>query len=81
MGFSLGPHPARPLRRGHRPVADRLAAALARRAILVVNEQDPRDRRLLTEHTRRVSKALRILKEEGVAKAARRARKREVGKG
>jgi hypothetical protein len=32
------------------------------RAILSVNEQDPRDRRLLTEHTRRVSKALRILK-------------------
>lgn len=35
------------------------------RAILAVNEQDPRDRRLLTEHTRRVSKALRVLKREG----------------
>jgi hypothetical protein len=34
--------------------------------ILAVNEQDPQDRRLLTEHTRRVSKALRILKNMGV---------------
>jgi hypothetical protein len=33
------------------------------RSILAVNEQDPRDRRLLTEHTRRVSKALRQLAE------------------
>jgi hypothetical protein len=33
------------------------------RSILAVNEQDPRDRRLLTEHTRRVSKALRVLKQ------------------
>ena len=32
------------------------------REILAVNEQDPRERRLLTEHTRRVSKALRVLK-------------------
>ncbi|WP_018408780.1 hypothetical protein [Methylocystis rosea] len=38
------------------------------RAILAVNEQDPRDRRLLTEHTRRVSKALRVLKREGVGR-------------
>lgn len=35
------------------------------RAVLVVNEHDPLDRKLLTEHTRRVSKALRILKREG----------------
>lgn len=36
------------------------------RSILAVNEQDPRDRRLLTEHTRRVSKALRVLQQRGV---------------
>ncbi|WP_457796069.1 hypothetical protein [Methylocystis sp. S23] len=35
--------------------------------ILAVNEQDPRDRKLLTEHTRRVSKALRTLKRDGAA--------------
>lgn len=40
------------------------------RAILAVNEMDPRDRKLLTEHTRRVSKALRNLKEEGLVKPA-----------
>jgi len=40
------------------------------RAILAVNEQDARDRKLLTEHTRRVSKALRILKLKGFVKAA-----------
>jgi hypothetical protein len=33
------------------------------RSILAVNEQDPRDRRLLTEHARRVSKALRVLRD------------------
>jgi hypothetical protein len=38
------------------------------RAILAVNEQDPRDRKLLTEHTRRVSKALRILKGKNLAR-------------
>lgn len=37
------------------------------RSILAVNEQDPRDRRLLTEHTRRVSKALRHLAGRGLA--------------
>lgn len=46
------------LRDAPEPMATREIA----RAILAVNEQDPRDRRLLTEHTRRVSKALRILK-------------------
>ncbi|RNJ49887.1 hypothetical protein [Methylocystis hirsuta] len=48
------------LRDATEPMATRDIA----RAILAVNEQDPRDRRLLTEHTRRVSKALRILKEQ-----------------
>lgn len=37
------------------------------RAILAVNEQDPRDRKLLTEHTRRVSKALRVATNRGLA--------------
>lgn len=46
------------LRDASEPMATREIA----RAILAVNEQDPRDRRLLTEHTRRVSKALRILR-------------------
>jgi hypothetical protein len=41
------------------------------RGILTVNELDPRDRKLLTEHTRRVSKALRVLRGEGIVKAAR----------
>lgn len=45
------------LREATEPMASREIA----RAILAVNEQDPRDRRLLTEHTRRVSKALRVL--------------------
>jgi len=44
------------------------------RAILSVNELDPRDRRLLTEHTRRVSKALRSLKGEGLVKGGNGAR-------
>lgn len=49
------------LRDAPEPMATREIA----RAILAVNEQDPRDRKLLTEHTRRVSKALRILKQRG----------------
>lgn len=52
------------LRDATEPMASREIA----RAILVVNEQDPRDRRLLTEHTRRVSKALRILAKTGRAR-------------
>jgi hypothetical protein len=36
------------------------------RGILAVNEQDPRDRRLLTEVVRRVSKAMRIAKQRGL---------------
>ena len=50
------------LRDASAPLASREIA----RAILAVNEQDPRDRRLLTEHTRRVSKALRVMKQRGI---------------
>lgn len=49
------------LRDATEPMATRDIA----REILAVNEQDARDRRLLTEVTRRVSKALRIQKERG----------------
>ena len=49
------------LRDATEPMASRDIA----RAILAVNEQDQRDRRLLTEYTRRASKALRILKRQG----------------
>lgn len=52
------------LRDATEPMASREIA----RAILAVNEQDPRDRRLLTEHTRRVSKALRVLSQRQVVK-------------
>ena len=48
------------LRDATEPMATREIA----RECLAVNEQDPRDRKLLTEHTRRVSKALRSLKKE-----------------
>jgi hypothetical protein len=41
------------------------------REILAVNEQDPRDRELLTEHTKRVSKALRVLKADGGVRGER----------
>jgi hypothetical protein len=50
------------LRDATEPMATREIA----RECLAVNEQDPRDRRLLTEHTRRVSKALRMLKNKGL---------------
>lgn len=40
------------------------------REILVVNEQDPRERQLLSEHTRRVSKALRVLRTDRVVTSA-----------
>lgn len=53
------------LRDAQEPMATRDIA----RAILAVNEQEPRDRRLLTEHTRRVSKALRILKSHGLMRS------------
>jgi hypothetical protein len=58
------------LRNATEPMATREIA----REILSVNEQDPRDRKLLTEHTRRVSKALRILKGEGLVKGSQDAR-------
>ncbi len=48
-----------------------LASRDIARAILAVNEQDPRDRKLLTEHTRRVSKALRVLKGRRLARGAK----------
>jgi hypothetical protein len=54
------------LRTATGPLASRDIA----RAVLAVNEQDPRDRKLLTEHTRRVSKALRVLKGRGLLKGA-----------
>lgn len=59
------------LRDAEKPMATREIA----RVILAVNEQDPRDRRLLTEHTRRVSKALRILKENNCVRRLNEARK------
>ena len=46
------------------------------REILAVNEQDARDRRLLTEVTRRVSKALRIQAHKGEVQRAFEARGR-----
>lgn len=49
------------LRDATEPMATRDIA----REIIAVNEQDARDRRLLTEVTRRVSKALRVQKERG----------------
>jgi hypothetical protein len=54
------------LRDATEPMASRDIA----RAILVVNEQDSRDRKLLTEHTRRVSKALRVLKRRDLVRCA-----------
>ncbi len=48
-----------------RSVTDLMASRDIACGILPVNEQDSRDRKLLTEHTRRVSKALRILKHKG----------------
>ena len=54
------------LRDATEPMASREIA----RDILSVNEQDPKDRKLLTEHTRRVSKALRILKQNMAVKSS-----------
>ena len=54
------------LRTATEPLASRDIA----RAILSVREYDPRDRKLLTEHTKRVSKALRILKGKGLAQGS-----------
>ena len=55
------------LRTATAPMATRDIA----RAILAVNEQDARDRRALTEVTRRVSKALRIAKQSGLVQGAK----------
>ncbi len=52
-----------------RDAAEPMATREIARAILAVNEQDPRDRRLLTEHTRRVSKALRALRSKALISA------------
>lgn len=49
------------LRDATEPMATRDIA----REIIAVNEQDARDRRLLTEVTRRVSKALRVQRQRG----------------
>ena len=54
------------LRDAQEPMATRDVA----REILSVNEFDPRDRKLLTEHTRRVSKALRILRQKELVRGA-----------
>jgi hypothetical protein len=62
------------LRTATAPLATRDIA----RAILAVNEQDARDRKLLTEHTRRVSKALRALKARGLAHGAKDAARKMV---
>lgn len=40
------------------------------RAVIAVGGQDARDRKLITEVTRRTSKALRVLKADGVVRAA-----------
>lgn len=56
-----------------RDAAEPMATREIARAILAVNEQDARDRRLLTEHTRRVSKALRSLKAGGAVLSEGRA--------
>jgi hypothetical protein len=37
--------------------------------VIAVSGQDARDRKFLTDHTRRVSKALRILRDENVVRA------------
>ena len=52
------------MERSNREKVHVIACGAIAREILAVNEQDPRDRKLLSDHTRRVSKALRILKQE-----------------
>ncbi len=65
------------LRAATGPLASRDIA----RAILAVNEQDPRDRKLLTEHTRRVSKALRMLKGKDLIRSAQTRGETSCGRG
>ncbi len=55
------------LRNAEGPLTSRQVAE----AILSVSGQDARDRKLMADHTRRVSKALRVLKGEGRVKAAK----------
>jgi hypothetical protein len=62
------------LRGASEPMATRDIA----REIIAVNEQDARDRRLLTEVTRRVSKALRIHAQRGAVRRAIDETKRPV---
>lgn len=50
------------LREAEGPLTSRELA----RGVLAVNEQDPRDRRLLTEVVKRVSKAMRVAKQRGL---------------
>lgn len=54
------------LRHAEEPLGSRDIA----RAIISLNGMDARDRKFLTEHTRRVSKALRILKQDGNVRSA-----------
>lgn len=54
-----------------RGVTEPMPARDVAREILSLNEFDPRDRSLLTEHTRRVSKALRSLAVSGSVTATR----------
>lgn len=55
------------LRNADGPLTSRQVAE----AILSVSGQDAQDRKLMADHTRRVSKALRVLKGEGRVKAAK----------
>jgi hypothetical protein len=55
------------LRDAPRPLGSREIA----QAIVALNGQDARERRLLTDVTRRVSKALRILQQEGLVRRTR----------
>ena len=53
-----------------RDATEPLAGRDLARGILAVNEQDTQDRRLLTEVTRRVSKAMRVAKQRGLARSS-----------
>ena len=46
--------------------------------VLSLSGQDARDRKLMTEHTRRVSKALRVLKEGGTVRQSKDGRRNIV---
>ncbi len=55
-----------------------LTSSQVAQTMLSVAGQDARDRKLMTEHTRRVSKALRILKNDAVVRATVDARGNRV---